>query len=150
VLNYDTKVSWYKIMSSKTRATKKVSYPSKKQIMKNENLISLIDNFPGGMVESDLNGNLLVVNATLARIFNTTREKILGKSGFSYLEKAVSKHREEFMKLVIMDKKTVEFVDYERGLWWKTIIVPKFDSSKNVIGFYAYFSNITEEMKNLH
>ena len=31
--NHDTKVSGYKIMSSETRATKKVSYPSKEEII---------------------------------------------------------------------------------------------------------------------
>jgi len=120
---------------------------SKKQIMKNEDLISLIDNYPGGMVAADLKGKIIVVNAALERIFNSPREKLIGTSGFSYLEKTVGKHRGNIMENIVRDKKTVEIVDYERGHWWKTTIVPNIDSSNNVVGFFAYFTNISAEMK---
>ena len=120
---------------------------SKKQIMKNENLVSLIDNFPGGMIITDLQGKILAVNASLERIFNMSREKLIGNSGFSYLDKSVSKHRGNLMEGIVRDKKPIEFVDYERGHWWKTIIVPNIDSSNNVIGFSAYFNEITTEKK---
>jgi PAS domain S-box-containing protein len=51
------------------------------------------------------------------------------------------------MESIVRDKKTVEFVDYERGHWWKTIFVPNIDSSNNVVGFFVYFNEITTEMK---
>lgn len=120
---------------------------SKKQIMKNEDLVSLIDNFPGGMVVANLEGKILAANVTLGRIFNLSREKLIGTSGFSYLEKAVGKHRGNIMENIVRDKKTVEIVDYERGHWWKAIFVPKINSSNNVVGFFIYINDITTEMK---
>ncbi len=120
---------------------------SKKQIMKNEDLVSLIDNFPGGMVKADLEGKIIVINAALEKIFNLPREKLIGTSGYSYLEKAVGKQRGNIMEGIVRDKKTVEIVDYERGHWWKTILVPNIDSSNNVVGFFVYFNEITTEMK---
>ena len=120
---------------------------SKKQIMKNEDLVSLIDNFPGGMVVADLEGKILAANVTLGKIFNVSREKLIGTSGYPYVEKAVGKHRGKIMENIVRDKKTVEIVDYERGHWWKTIFVPNINSSNNVVGFFVYFNEITTEMK---
>jgi len=120
---------------------------SKKQIMKNEDLVSLIDNYPGGMVVADLEGKILAANTTLGRIFNLSREKLIGTSGYPYVEKAVGKHRGKIMENIVRDKKTVEIVDYERGHWWKTIFVPNINSSNNVVGFFVYFNEITTEMK---
>jgi PAS domain S-box-containing protein len=120
---------------------------SKKQIMKNEDLVSLIDNYPGGMVVINLEGKILAANVTLGRIFNLSREKLIGISGYPYVEKAVGEQRRNIMESIVRDKKTVEIVDYERGHWWKTIFVPKINSSNNVVGFFVYFNDITTEMK---
>ena len=120
---------------------------SKKQIMKNEDLVSLIDNFPGGMVKADLEGKILAANVTLGKIFNVSREKLIGTSGYPYVEKAVGEQRGNVMENIVRDKKTVEIVDYERGHWWKTIFVPNINSSNNVVGFFVYFNEITTEMK---
>ena len=120
---------------------------SKKQIMKNEDLVSLIDNFPGGMVVADLEGRILAANVTLGKIFNVSREKLIGTSGYLYVEKAVGKQRGNVMEGIVRDKKTVEIVDYERGHWWKTMFVPNIDSSNNVVGFFVYFNDITTEVK---
>jgi len=120
---------------------------SKKQIMKNEDLVSLIDNFPGGMVVINLEGKILAANVTLGRIFNLSREKLIGTSGYSYVEKAVGEQRRNIMGNIVRDKKTVEIVDYERGHWWKAIFVPNIDSSNNVVGFFIYINDITTEMK---
>ena len=120
---------------------------SKKQIMKNEDLVSLIDNFPGGMVVADLEGKILAANVTLGKIFNVSREKLIGTSGYPYVEKAVGEQRGNVMENIVRDKKTVEIVDYERGHWWKTIFVPNINSSNNVVGFFVYFNEITTEMK---
>ena len=120
---------------------------SKKQIMKNEDLVSLIDNYPGGMVVINLEGKILAANVTLGRIFNLSREKLIGISGYPYVEKAVGEQRRNIMESIVRDKKTVEIVDYERGHWWKAIFVPNINSSNNVVGFFIYINDITTEMK---
>jgi len=118
-----------------------------KQLMKNSDLISLIDHFPGGMIKTDMDGKILVVNSTLEKIFNKSKKDLIGSSGFSYLEKNAGENRGKVMKDIVQNKKSVEFIDYERGKWWKTTIAPDIDSNGKIIGFYAYFNDITLEMK---
>jgi len=119
----------------------------KKRINKNEDIAALIENFPGGIIATDLEGKIMSVNEGLEKIFNLPREKLIGSSGFLYLEGYVGEQRKKIMEEVVRDKKTVEFVDYDKGCWWKTIIVPNIDTSDNVIGFFAYINDITIEIK---
>lgn len=115
--------------------------------MNNKDILTLMDSFPGGMIKTDITGKILAVNTTLEKVFNTPREKLIGTSGFSYLEKAVGKDRGNVLENVVKNKKPAYFIDYERGHWWKTVIIPDLDSSGKVIGFCAYFNEITTEME---
>ena len=120
----------------------------RKQIMKHMDLISLIDHFPGGMGIVDPQGNIIALNVTLAKIFNRPREELIGANGFPFFEDNTRKNRGNVVKNVIQEKKPVVFIDYERGHWWKSILIPELNSSSEVARIFFFFTDISDEMKN--
>jgi PAS domain S-box-containing protein len=116
--------------------------------MKQDDVIALIDYFPGSMVLASNNGKILAINKNLANIFHKTRDQLIGTSGYDFVEKAVGELRKDEIERMIETKKPVEFIDYERGKWWKTSCVPIVDANQEVTNVSFYIQDITNEMKN--
>ena len=121
---------------------------SKKQSMDNKHLELLIDSFPGAMIILDINGKILGINKTLAQIFSKPREKIIGETAFSYLEKNVAKTRLRILQDVIIKKQPITFIDCERKRWWKTTAIPLLDEAGNVTNVAGFIEDITDEKVN--
>lgn len=120
----------------------------KKTLMNYEDVVSLIDHYPGGMVVADLKGDIIAINKQLASILHIAREDIIGKNGYQYIEKAVGNLRAEQIHTCIKEQKIIEFIDFERGHWWKTIFVPVTLSSGKNDCFAAFIEDISSQMKD--
>jgi PAS domain S-box-containing protein len=118
-----------------------------KKIMKKEDLIKFIDNFPGGVILCDVKGNIIILNNTLAKILNKPREDLIGRNGFDFLEKHVGESRIGEIQKMLITKKPVTFIDYERGVWWKTTIIPVKNNKGEIEEIACFFQEITDEMK---
>lgn len=120
-------------------------YIQKKSVMKYEDLESLIDNYPGAMALSDMDGKILAINENLARVFNKPRNNLLGENGYNYIEKKVGERRKKIIEKITKTKKFEILVDAERGRWWKSIFVPILDEKSTVKQMAFYIEDITGE-----
>jgi len=115
--------------------------------MKNEDLEQLIDHYPGSMIISDIKGNILAINSNLAKIFGRSRDELINTCGYSLIEANVSDERKKLTRKAIEKKKPVQYVDFERGHWWRTLTIPVVDESQQVVKLATYVEDITKEKK---
>ncbi len=121
--------------------------PTKHQ-MEYEDLETLIDTYPGGMCLTNLEGHVYAINDYFTHVLNISREELVGKKGWHLIEKFSSEIRKKEFQKAIENKKSVEFVDYERGRWWKTTATPIVNEHIQEIKLAVFVNDISSEMKN--
>ena len=116
--------------------------------MKYEDLVTLIDYYPGGMCLGNLEGRIFAINNYFTQVLNTSRDEIVGKTGWHLIETFAGELRKKEFQKVIETGKPIEFVDYERGKWWKTFTIPIINDNSPSTKFAVYIKDVTSEMKN--
>ena len=102
-----------------------------------------LDNHPDAMVLTKPNGMIILANQSFADIFHTTKEDLIGKSGFEVVAPDTGERRKIFINQVLNKKKTVIFRDHDVKRYWKTTIKPILNSEKNVEFLAVYIQDIT-------
>jgi len=95
------------------------------------------------MAIADIDGTILAIN-NKADIFGKTKDELIGKSGYPYIEPEAGKRRGKVIKTIIKTKKKYILEDKERGQWWRTIFQPIQDENGKVVKFAVYIENITK------
>ncbi len=112
-----------------------------------DDIESLIDAFPGGMILTDTNGAIIDLNEPLARILLKTKEELIGAPAAIYLEETIAQSRLMKLEEVLRTKKPVTFIDYERKRWWKTTAIPVKDNKDHVLNIAGFIEDITDQKK---
>lgn len=121
---------------------------SKKPIMNNKDLELLIDHFPGAMALSDKDGRILAINEKLAKVFEKSKEELIGASGYGQIETKAAISRRKVIESVLLSKEKEVLIDEERGRVWKAIFQPILDKAGQVTKLGYYIQDITEETEN--
>lgn len=112
-----------------------------------DDIESLIDSFPGGMILTDTNGVIIDLNEPLARILLKPKEQLIGTPAAVHLEENIAKSRYKKLEEVLKTKKPLTFIDYERKRWWKTTIIPVKDNKGHILNVAGFIEDITDQKK---
>lgn len=119
----------------------------KQTSIKQEDLIHLIDNFPGAIILIDSNATILALNKQLASILLKPREELIGSPAFIHLEKIIASSRMDILQQIVKKKKPVEWIDFERKRWWKTQAIPIINDQGVVDKVLGIISDITDQVE---
>ncbi|MDG6219745.1 MAG: PAS domain-containing protein [Candidatus Thermoplasmatota archaeon] len=105
----------------------------------------LLEACPFAIILVDIDGKVFTLNTKMASIFQLSKKELIGKSIFPLLELNARERRKQIAHHVFHEKKPYIFEDYERGLWWRTTILPIKDTNGNVIKIAGIIENIVME-----
>ena len=92
---------------------------------------------------TDKDGNLLVLNTTLATRFGKTVKELTGSSIYSHLPPDLAETRQASIQEVIRSGQPVHFQDIRQGMWLENTFYPIFNNEGNVEMLAAYSRDIT-------
>ncbi len=117
-------------------------------------LQSLLDNLPDSIYFKDKESKFIKVNRAKAKQWNTTPEKMVGKTDFDFFLRDIAEKRFEDDKKIMKTGKSifnkVEKIKDNKGIerWVLTTKIPRYNSRGNIIGTMGISSDITKLKKS--
>jgi PAS domain S-box-containing protein len=112
---------------------------------------SIIDKTTAIIFAFDLEERFILANITLAKLFNTTPENMIGKKRHDFMPKEEADWHEENDRKVLKAGKAVEFEEYSningRSITWLTTKFPLYDESGQVYAVAGISPDISERKK---
>jgi PAS domain S-box-containing protein len=108
----------------------------------------IIDNTTSIVYAFDLKGRFILANSTLANLFNTTPEKMVGKRRHHFMPREDADWHEENDRKVIKAGKSIEFEEYshlfDRSITWLTTKFPLYDGLGQIYAMGGISTDISE------
>jgi PAS domain S-box-containing protein len=112
-----------------------------------ETLKTFINALPEPAFLIDKNYNFLLSNKSLAKDFNLSPEKIVGKNIYDILPKVDADRRAKVIDKVLKTEEPVIFEDSRDGLYYINYLFPVFDEGKKVSKVAIFALDITSRLK---
>ncbi len=95
----------------------------------------------------ELNGTLLMVNATFARRLGRRADECIGRSIYSLVDAELAEKRRAMADSVIKKRKGISFEDQRDGRWFRHSLFPVFDVEGEIVQLALYAVDVTEHRK---
>jgi PAS domain S-box-containing protein len=117
-------------------------------LQKNEETIrALLNATTESALLIDLEGNLLVLNETVANVFGKPLDELLGQCAYNYLPPEVVAFRKKKLKEVVRSGKSLRFEDERLGRIIDNSIYPVFDDEGQIVRVAIFGQDITERTR---